>query len=285
MAGTKLGQHVHIARVGGHGPYWRDLYASLLKSKWRTLLALAIGLYFVANVLFAAIFLLFGDCIQNAEQGSFLDAFFFSVQTLSTIGYGVMTPKGVCGNMIVSIESLTGIIVFALGTGIVFAKFGRPTAGILFSDKAIIANRNGRPCLMFRVANSRGSDIVEASIRVTALVDEETQEGDRLRRLRDLKLERQTTPLFLMSWLVIHPIDEFSPLHEKSIGDFEHEDIRIITSMTGIDGTFMQTVFSYHTYTSKEILEGHRFRDVVERLGHQKFRLNLKKFHQVEPIT
>ena len=148
--------------------------------------------YLSLNLMFALLFLELGDCIEGARPGSLFDAFFFSVQTLATIGYGVMHPKGTCGHVLVSVEALCGLIGLALLTGIVFAKFSRPRAGVVFSEKAIIALHNGVPTLLFRVANERGSDIIEASMRLSALMDSVTAEGKALRRFYDGELNGYT---------------------------------------------------------------------------------------------
>jgi inward rectifier potassium channel len=184
--------------------------------------------------------------------------------------------------VLVSIEALFGLLGIALLTGIVFAKFSRPRAGVVFSRSAIIAQHNGVPSLMFRVANERGSDIVEASMRLSALMDANTSEGKALRRFYDLPLERSTTPLLLMSWLIIHPIDPKSPLHGKTAEDWLKDDVRIIASVTGIDGTFMQTVYAYHVYTADNLVHDADFADVIRRLPDGRYELHLGKFHDLK---
>jgi inward rectifier potassium channel len=271
-----------IVRVGQRRAYQSDLYAFLLRSTWRRLILLCAALYLLVNSVFALLFVEIGQCIQGARPGSFFDAFFFSVQTLATIGYGVMSPEGVCGHVLVSVEALFGLLGLALLTGIVFAKFSRPRAGVVFSRSAIIAPHNGVPCLLFRVANERGSDIVEASMRLSALMDSTTSEGKALRRFYDLPLERATTPLLLMSWLVIHRIDEHSPLYGKSADDCRKGDVRIIASVTGMDGTFMQSVYAYHVYTVDHIVHNADFADVIRRLPDGRYELHLGKFHDLK---
>lgn len=270
-----------VVRIGQRRAFARDLYAHLIHARWRTLLLLFVVGYIGANLLFAEVYLTLGNCIEGAEEGSYLDAFSFSVQTMSTIGYGALAPRGVCGDVLVSIQSLAGLLGFAVATGILFSKFARPSAGVIFSRKAIISPRNGQPCLMFRVANERGSDIVEAAVRVTALVTETTTEGDGLRRLIDLPLMRDTTPILLMSWLVVHPIDENSPLHGLTDEDLIADNVRIIVSLTGIDGGFMQTVYAYHAYVAADLFRDHQFADVITDRGDGSFLLDLTKFHDV----
>jgi inward rectifier potassium channel len=267
-----------ITRVG-RPALARDLYGRALRASWWSLLLLVTLLYLLTNAIFAGLFLLFDGCIAGARPGSYIDAFFFSVQTLSTIGYGAMAPKGLAGNLLVAIEALVGLFGLALVTGITFARFARPKAGILFSQNALFCTRNGQRCLVFRVANARGGDVVQASLTATALMDEVTEEGHKMRRLHDLKLLRDQTPLFLMSWLVVHEIDESSPLYGKSLDDFQKEDIRLICAMTGLDGTFMQTVYAYRIYQPQQLLKNAEFEDVVAPREDGSFELDLARFH------
>lgn len=256
-----------------------DFYARLLRARWPQVILLFALVYGVGNALFAGLYLAAGDAIQNARPGSFLDAFSFSVQTMATIGYGAMSPRGVAGNVLVLAESFVGLVALALATGIVFAKFARPRAGILFSRRAILAPRNGVPSLMLRLANGRGSDIADASVRVTALLSEVTREGEQLRRLHDLAVVRDRTPLLLMSWLVIHPIDEASPLH--GLSETAWKDVQIYANVTGIDGVYGQTVYAYHLYTPADVVRGGRFADVIRPLPDGRRELDLTKFHDV----
>ncbi len=271
--------HSQVVRIGDRRGVFFDFYARLLRAPWHRLILLFAALYAVANALYAGLYLLAGDAIQNAEPGSFLDAFSFSVQTMATIGYGAMSPRGVAGNALVLVESFTGLVSLALATGIVFSKFARPRAGILFSNRAVIAERNGVPCLMLRVANSRGSDIADASIRVTALLSEVTAEGESMRRFHDLVLLRDKSPLLLMSWLVVHPIDRQSPLFGRTAADWP--DIQIYANVTGIDGIYGQTVYAYHLYTAADVVHGGRFADVIRQLPDGRRELDLRRFHDV----
>ena len=268
-----------MVRVGERHGLFFDFYARLLRAPWHQVILLFAGFYAVANALFAGLYLLAGDAVQNARPGSFLDAYSFSVQTMATIGYGAMSPRGVAGNALVLVESFTGLVALALATGIVFSKFARPRAGILFSNLAIISEHNGVPSLMLRIANSRGSDIADAAVRLTALLSETTAEGQSMRRFHDLALVRDRSPLLLMSWLVIHPIDEKSPLHGKRGGDWQ--DIQIYASVTGIDGVYGQTVYAYHLYIADHLVHGGQFADVIRRLPDGRRELDLRKFHDV----
>ncbi|MCB9642709.1 MAG: ATP-sensitive inward rectifier potassium channel 10 [Myxococcales bacterium] len=265
-----------------HSPL-EDLYASLLQSRWRWLFALAAALYLTINALFATAYWLIPQGIQGGK-GAWSEAFFFSVQTFSTIGYGALSPKGLLANMLVTFEALVGLISAALVTGLIFAKFARPTARVLFSKSLVVHKRDGLPCLLFRVANRRGSNIVEANISMTVLLEERTKEGDVMKRLYDMKLQRKVSPVFLLSWVVIHPIDEESPLFGMSHEELLRTDARFFISLTGIDAVFAQTVHAYHFYWAGDVLWHHRFVDVIHRLSDGRTRLNLHKFHDAVPL-
>ncbi|MEM6730363.1 MAG: ion channel [Myxococcota bacterium] len=263
----------------------RDLYALILSTSWPRLF-LGLGLlYFASNAVFATLFWLGGNCIEGARPGNWLDMFFFSIQTLSTIGYGQMSPITVYAEWIVSLESFLGIASVAVATGIIFTKFARPTAGMVFTEKAVIHRRDGVPCLVFRVANARGGDVVEATLRATALLTHETSEGHRMRQLHDLDLLRNANPLLLMSWTVIHEINERSPLYGLTPEDIKKSDVRVICSLTGVDGTFMQTVYVYNMYLPEDLVFNATFADVVIPQDRARFHLDMSQFNVLHPVT
>ncbi len=293
MAETQSQPAAKIARRGDGMPrvthsglpraYFHDVYAWALRASWGVILALFAVTYTLINVVFAGLYLAAGDTIAGARPGSFADAFHFSVQTLSTIGYGQLTPQGM-GHAIVAVESAVGIIVVALATGLVFSKFSRPTSRVLFSKRIVIHERNGARTLMFRIANARGNEIIEASVRCTALKNEITAEGDRMRVLHDMALRRDTNPVFSLSWLVMHTIDENSPLHGMNHADMEAGDVRVVVSFTGIDNTLSQTVHAHHMFFAEDIEVDRRFVDVISRLPEGGVALDLEHFHDTEPL-
>ncbi|GAB5549148.1 MAG: ion channel [Sandaracinaceae bacterium] len=271
----------YIERVGHRSRPLNDLYAFLLRSSWLRVMELAAALFLTANASFALLYWLVPGSIANTD-GSYLDAFFFSVQTFAAIGYGFMYSQGVYGNAIVCLEAFVSLFCVAMLTGIVFAKFARPRARVLFSDNCVIEVRDGVRTLTFRAANERGNDVVEATVSVNALVTTHTREGARMRRFYPLKLERSASPFFMLSWQVFHPIDEESPLHGLTVNQMRAEDVRLVVSLTGLDGTFNQTIYARHLYWAEDILEGHRFVDVMEDLGGGRTRMDFRKFHLVE---
>ena len=177
-----------------------DAYHSWLAASWTRALALVVIAYLAINLLFALLYLALGG-VENARPGSFADAFFFSVQTIATIGYGKLAPVSLAAHLLVTIESFCGITGLALMTGLMFAKFARPSARVLWSEVAVVAVMDGVPSLMFRVANARGNQVVEAQLRLGMLRSEVTPEGERIRRQHDLKLVRPNSAVFALSWL------------------------------------------------------------------------------------
>ncbi len=269
--------------VGAQESPMRDLYHYMLSISWSRLLGLAALGYIAGNLVFALLFLLGGDCVENAEPGSFLDAFWFSVQTLSTIGYGGMAPKTIYAHILVTIESFIGLLSVAMGTGLIFAKFARPMAKISFSNCMVVCPRNGVPCLMFRMANDRGNQIVEAKLNVSVLLQEVSSEGHHMRRFHKLKLERSESPVFALSWLVIHPLDEESPLFGLSPENV-NDTMSIVISLTGIDETFAQEIYGRYHYAPSSIQFDAKFVDIIGFDPDGTVVLHREKLDQTEPM-
>ncbi len=262
---------------------WRDVYHRMLTFGWPRFFSIMAGWYVGANVVFALLYMIDPDGIAEAHPGSFEDAFFFSVQTMATIGYGVMHPQTLYANLIMTLETLCGLIGFAVLTGLIFARFSRPTARILFSDVAVVTQHNGVPTLMFRCANQRLNQILEAHIGVTVLRDETTIEGRVMRRFHDLKLLRQRSPVFVLTWTVLHPIDEQSPLYGLSHAEMVAEDLEIVVVLTGVDETFAQPIQARHSYLAEEILVDHSFVDIMLTLENGQTAIDYSQFHDANP--
>ena len=273
-----------VKRIGVSHSHWRDPYHLLLTLDWPQFFLLTVVSYIATNTLFALLYLAGGDCIKNARPGSFLDAFFFSVQTMATIGYGAMYPSTDYANLLVTLEALIGLLGVAMSTGLMFARFSRPTARVLFSRVAVIAPHNGLPTLMLRVANERRNQILEAQIGLSLLRDEITTEGHFIRRFYDLKLLRSQTRTFALSWIVMHVIDENSPLYGMTPELLEEAQTDIIVTLTGIDETVSQTVHARHYYMTDEILWNMYFVDIFSHKPDGRRVLDLTRFHDVTPI-
>jgi inward rectifier potassium channel len=239
-----------------------DLYHHLVTASWPALIGMIAAAFVVANLLFAVGYYFDGG-IENTHSGSFADMFFFSVQTMATIGYGKMEPVTLFSNILVSIEALTGLLALALMTGLVFSKFSRPTARVKFSRYVVIGPRDGATSLMIRMANLRANRIVEANIHVVFLRQETTVEGESIRRIYDLPMTRNRSAMFVLSWTAVHHIVEGSPLFGQTHDSLADCQPEIVVSITGLDETFSQTIHARHTYELDEIVWGARFADVL----------------------
>src|SRR5919202_1527743 len=273
-----------VVRKGMSHSHWHDPYHLLLMLDWPQFFGLTAISYIATNALYALLYLAGGDCIKGARPGSFLDTFSFSVQTMATIGYGAMYPQTDYANLLVSIEALVGLLGVAMATGLMFARFSRPTARVLFSRVAVITPHNGLPTLMLRVANERRNQILEAQIGLSLLRDEVTMEGLSIRRFYDLKLLRSQTRTFALSWIVMHVIDEDSPLYgatPESLGEVQTD---IVVTLTGIDETVSQTVHARHYYITDEILWNMRFVDIFSKKPDGRRVLDFHRFHDVTPL-
>jgi inward rectifier potassium channel len=263
---------------------WPDLYHAVLTVSWPGYFAIVGAVYFGFNAVFALIYLIDPNGIANARPGSFADAFFFSVQTMATVGFGDMHPQDLATNIIASVEVFLGIIVIALATACIFARFSRATARIMFSDVAVIAPYDGVPTLMFRAANRRRNQILEAQVSVSLLRDELNAEGQSMRRFHDLALARARTPIFSLSWTVMHPIGPDSSLHGATHESLTAQDARIIVTMSGLDETFGQTIHARYGYAPQDIRWNHRFADILGEAEDGMAVIDYRRFHQVESI-
>jgi len=275
---------LRAVKIGQNRHYLTDLYSLLMSITWTRLIAVIIATYIAANLVFASIYYFIGNGIANASQGSFSDMFFFSVQTMATIGYGNMYPTGLAANIIVVTEVLTGFAFFALLTGMIFAKFSRPTARVLFSEVAVICPYDGVPHLMLRLANQRNNRIVDANIHLLLLRRESSKEGTRMRRFHDLTPVRSRLPMLQLTWTVMHPIDEKSPLYGMTGESLEETDAEIVISLTGLDETFSQTVHARHSFVAEEVIFGATFEDVLAVREDGRVEINYTRFHQVRKL-
>jgi inward rectifier potassium channel len=269
-------------RTGVPNELRRDFYFHFMQGTWLRLVMTMALVFVITNVVFAALYLLEPSSVSGIHMNSFIDAFAFSVQTLATIGYGTLSPQGTYAHLLVTIQSFMGVIGLAVVTGLVFAKASRPRASILFSDSAVITEFDGQKVLMFRLANARGNDIVEASIRVSFLEDHKTTEGQSIRRVVDMKLRRSMQPIFALSWTVFHDIDGDSPFFNISQEDIEEKMVLMVVSMTGHDSIYAQTTHSRHMYYPEDIKFGHRFVDVIKPMDDGRLLVDLAKFHDTD---
>jgi len=281
---TRMGAGIPVVAVGLRRAPIADLYHSLITWSWFRLFATMAVAYLSVIALFALIYLALGpDAIEHARLESFEDAFFFSFQTMATIGYGHMLPKTTAANLVSVLQVMIGLAGTAVSTGLVFAKFARPTARVLFSQLAVVTTFDGQPALLFRVANERANQIVEAQLNVALLLDEVTAEGEHVRRAYDVTLRRDRSLLFSLTWLAVHPIGPGSPLHGLTPARLAAGTATLIVSLTGLDEHLGQMVHARHVYASEEIRFGQRFVDVIEVLPDGSRLIDYRRFHDVIP--
>jgi len=273
-----------IRRVGGRLHPLSDFYHTLMRASWPATFGVILGAFVGINVLYALVYVALGDGVEGVRPGNFEDCFFFSVQTLATIGYGKMVPASRAAHVVVTFEAFTGILVTALTTGLLFAKFSRPTARVLFSRDVIIAPHEGKPTLMFRLANERGNRIVQASVRVSVLREVTTAEGLSMRRLIDLKLQRADSAMFMITWTVFHTIDESSPFFGVGPDEILRDNVGLVVTLIGLDDTLSQTVHARHSWTRDDFKFGHRFVDILIDEPDGSRVLDLRKFHETVKI-
>ena len=283
VAKLPRGKRIAVVKGQDNGRFM-DFYHNILTDSWPLFFLKLAAAFIVVNLVFAMLYAVDQNGIANARPGSFVDDFFFSVQTLGTLGYGVMAPRTLYANLLVTVESFSGILTIALFTGIIFARFSRPMARVLFSKRAVVAPFDGVPTLMFRTANQRGEAIMDASVVVTLARQYTTQEGVTMRRFQKLKLMRSSNSLFALSWTVMHPIDQDSPLYGLTPEDMAELDMEIVVMLNGLDEILADRIYARHAYWADEIAWNHRFVDVISVTPAGERMLDLTLFHHTREI-
>jgi inward rectifier potassium channel len=275
-----------IRTYGQHVSLFEDLYHKVLGIPWWHFFAYVTATWIGINLVFAALYASEPGCVSGAAPGSLEDGFYFSVQTFATIGYGAMAPATRYGHVVVVVEALVGTLGIALATGVTFAKFARPTARVLFGEKAVINLRNGVPHLAFRLANWRGNMVVEGQLRVFLLLLEKTAEGETIRIPMELPLVRDRTALFALSWMPMHRIDERSPFHggPRALERLRERRAELFLAFTGVDETLAQQIHARHSYRLDDIVYNARFADVLT-IDHDGTRhIDYSGFHDIEVL-
>jgi len=275
----------NIERIGVSRWSFQDLYHYVLIQPWSLFFVVLLSLYLSANCVFATLYWLQPGAVAEARPGAWGDSFFFSIETMATVGYGVMHPVTLYAHILVVIEIMFGILAVPVATGLSIVKFTRPTARVLFSRIAVITLYDGVPTFIFRLANVRANQILEARMKVTVLRYETSAEGHRMRRLADLPLLRDTTPMFSLSWSVMHRIDATSPLYGLQPADWERENLVVLALMTGLDGTSSAMVTARYAYGPGDIRHGHMFEDIVSVLPDGKAQIDFHRFHNTVEMS
>jgi inward rectifier potassium channel len=261
----------------------RDPYTIAITVTWGSFFLLLFLIEILINTVFAILYTLDPGCLTNANAGSFIDAFFFSIETLATVGYGTVAPANLYGHIVSAIEILCGLIFTAIITGLIFVRFSKPRPNILFAEHAVVTKHNGSPTLMIRVANGRRTAMAGAVAEAAIFKPTISSEGRGFRQAHGLKLVRDTMPLFLLTWTVMHVIDEDSPLHGLDLDTLSSSDLIIALTIQARDYTAGEDVFDLRFYNGARILAGMAYQDAIsfDELGRPN--ADLSKISHIEP--
>jgi inward rectifier potassium channel len=271
---------IHILHTPPAG--LRDIYHAMLRVPWWGALLVIVGGYLVLNLFFAAVYVAIGG-VANAQPGSYRDAFFFSVQTMGTIGYGNMYPATTAANILVVAESVTGLVVTALATGLVFVRFSQVRPRMVFSAKVAIGKMDGVPTLSARVGNARKGSIVDANFRLTLMRTTKTMEGVTVYRSTELLLEKARAPQLARAWMIQHRIVEGSPLYGETLESLTASEVELIAEVVGTDDTSLQVVHAQHRWFADGFVFNSRLADILSETEDGNVLLDLSRFHDVVP--
>ncbi|MCA9488865.1 MAG: hypothetical protein KC621_03060 [Myxococcales bacterium] len=275
-----------IRRAGVDDRLWTRLgtdgYHALRTLSWGQLTLVFLLIYLGLNAFFGLLLWVTDAAITGAEPG-FWPRFYFSVQTMATIGYGGLSPDDWLSHAIVTLESFVGVVYTAVVTGVFYGKFSTPSARVAFSETCVVADIEGVPTLMFRCANARSTAIVEATVTFSLTREEVLADGETVRRIYDLPVRRRTSPMFGVSWVVYHPIDESSPMWGKGPEDFARERTMLIVTLTGIDDSLASSVHARHLWQADEIRFGYKFVDLFGTDADGQRFVDFSRIHEVKP--
>jgi len=251
-----------------------DLYHFFFSLSWPKFFAIVASIYLMTNLSFGVLYFISG------VSSSFTHCFFLSVQNMNAVDFDKVHSQGIGVYILMTIQAFLGLLTLAVITGLFYARFSRATARIIFSNKAIIGPHNGKLCFSFRIANERLNQIAEAHMALHLTKNEITLEGEHTRKFHDMKLERDHSPLFALSWTVRHYIDEKSPLSGMDENKMKETQMGILASLTGIDETFSQPIIARHSYSQEDIVYNRRFKDIIT-WHDKKVRIDLKGIHDL----
>jgi len=266
-------------------PIFHDLFHHFMTVSWPRLFGTLAAFFIVFDLLFGLLYYLVPGCIANLNPAGFAGDFFFSVETLATVGYGEMHPETFYGHSVAMIEIFVGLMSLALITGLMFARFSRPQARFLFTKNGVVRPVAGKPTLIFRAANERQNVVQEASARLRMLRDEITEEGYRIRRIIDLPLLRSQHPMFALGWTIMHVIDDASPLRSETAESLSNSKTAFILSLSGTDENTGQTLMARSEYSSADIRWHATFHDILEDGPDGTIHVDYTKFHDIEPLN
>ena len=272
-----------VTKIGVSRFDWGDPYHMALTASWPAFTLAVLALYAAINILFATLYAAVPGAIGNARPGSVLDGFFFSMETLATVGYGQMYPATTYGHIVSVAEIMSGMAFTAIVTGLIFVRFSRPRAKILYADHIVITPYNGMPTLMVRIGNGRMSLLTNLNVRVSALIREHSSEGHRMRRVNELALVRSNVPMFALTMTMMHPIDETSPLYGHTAHSLLDGDVRLFVSVEAQDSAINATVHDIKAYIARAVRFGMKYADAVIVDGNGRTLADLTRLSLIEP--
>jgi inward rectifier potassium channel len=252
-----------LSKIGVSRFDYGDPYHLSVSVSWPAFVAALLGTWLVINLFFAGLYFVVPGGVANTRPDSFWDVFFFSVETLATVGYGTMSPVSLAAHVIASVELVAGTAFTAIVTGLLFVRFSRPKAKILFADNVVIARHNGHPTLMIRLVNGRMTPMTNADARLFVLVGERTREGQNFRRIQDMALAQSHLPLFIMPWTLMHRIDDDSPLRGIDADTLPDSIVRLFLTIEARDGALATMVHDMKDYDRTHIRIGKRYANTV----------------------
>ncbi len=269
-----------IITEGLHLNFWADISHRCMTASWPAFIGGAALVFVAFNAVFAFFYWIGSQPVSNVPGGAYIDYLYFSIETLSTAGYGDMHPQTHYGHFIATVELFTGIFSMSLMTGLIFARFSRPSARLLFADSPVISSHEGMPTLMVRFANERHNVISNATAKLWLLKNVVSMEGQPLRRFYELPLMRNEHPALALSWTLYHVIDEQSPLYGLNADDLETSNVSLVVVVSGYDVVAAQTVHARKSYEHPDIRFGHRYADILDTSEDGRLRIDYGKFHE-----
>jgi inward rectifier potassium channel len=288
---ARIERKTRITRIGprdietrGLAPrFWTDLYHRSMTVHWPAFFGSAALIFVVLNTTFAFLYSLGDNPVANVPRHGFLDLFYFSIETLATVGYGDMHPQTNYGHLVATVEIFTGMCFLAVLAGLVFTRFSRPRARFVFARHPVVTTHQGEPTLMIRIANARHNTILQATARLWLFRLENTMEHEQFRRFYELKLDRREHPIFALSWTLLHVIDKTSAFHGMTPDDFAASEGALILNLDGVDENSAQRLYARHVYTPLDIRWRHRYRDITGISDAGRLILDYAKLHDVIP--
>jgi inward rectifier potassium channel len=276
---VRLGGREVIAE-GLYLNFWADISHRCMTASWPAFISGAALVFVAFNAVFASFYWIANQPISNVPGGAYIDYLYFSIETLSTAGYGDMHPQTHYGHFIAAVELFTGIFSMSLMTGLIFARFSRPNARLLFAEHPVISSHEGKPTLMVRLANERHNIIGNATAKLWLLENVVSAEGQSLRRFYELPLVRSDHPALALSWTLYHVLDEESPLYGRNADDLDASNVSLVVVVSGYDVVAAQTVHARKSYDHSDIRFGHRYADILSVSDDGRLRIDYGNFHE-----